>query len=220
MDTLSASAFKAYRDLVYGTDGFRQFFRQMTPIAEIADLKIGSRPASRTKSDRIEDLRAIPWVFSWAQARVMLPGWYGVGHALKDFKDQALLREMTEAWPFMQSTLANLEMVLAKSDMVIAQRYVALVEDQAAGHATFDRIREGWQATHDCLLSITRQTRLLEKNPALDQSIRLRLPYIEPLNHLQIELLKRHRAGEDDSRIREGIQLSINAIATALRNSG
>ena len=220
MDALSDAAFTAYRELVYNTDGFRTFFRQLTPIAEIADLKIGSRPASRTKSDRIEDLRAIPWVFSWAQARVMLPGWYGVGHALKSFPDQALLREMCEGFPFFQATLANLEMVLAKSDMGIAERYVALVEDQAQGRAIFDRIRSGWNATHEALLSVTRQTRLLEKSPALDASIRLRLPYIEPLNYLQIELLKRRRSGEDDPRVREGIMLSINAIATALRNSG
>ena len=220
MATLSEAAFRAYRDLVYGTEGFRTFFRQLTPIAEIADLKIGSRPASRTSSDRIEDLRAIPWVFSWSQARVMLPGWYGVGQAIRAFGDQALLREMVESWPFLQATLANLEMVLAKSDMGIASHYLALVEDQAAAHAIFDRIRDGWNLTRDCLLSVTRQTRLLEKSPALDHSIRLRLPYIEPLNHLQIELLRRHRAGEDDPRIREGIQLSINAIATALRNSG
>ncbi|WP_380872820.1 phosphoenolpyruvate carboxylase [Sphingomonas sp. DBB INV C78] len=220
MAALSDTAFRAYRDLVYGTDGFRTFFRQLTPIAEIADLKIGSRPASRTKSDRIEDLRAIPWVFSWAQARVMLPGWYGVGDAIRSFKDQALLREMVDCWPFLQATLANLEMVLAKSDMGIAGHYVTLVEDQNAAGPIFDRIRDGWHMTRDSLLSITRQTRLLEKSPALETSIRLRLPYIEPLNHLQIELLKRHRAGEDDPRIREGIQLSINAIATALRNSG
>jgi phosphoenolpyruvate carboxylase len=220
MDGISSAAFHEYRDLVYGTEGFKTFFRQLTPIAEIADLKIGSRPASRTKSDRIEDLRAIPWVFSWSQARVMLPGWYGVGQALRGFGDQALLREMAEAWPFFRSTLANLEMVLAKSDMAIAGHYLALVEDQVAGRAIFDRIVAGWTATRDCLLGITRQTRLLEKSPALEQSIRLRLPYIEPLNFLQIELLKRHRAGEDDPRIREGIQLSINAVATALRNSG
>ncbi len=220
MEDISARAITSYRGLVYETDGFRQFFRQMTPIAEIADLKIGSRPASRTQSDRIEDLRAIPWVFSWAQARVMLPGWYGVGHGVKGFRDVGLLREMLEAWPFFQATLANLEMVLAKSDMGLAERYVALVEDQEMGQAIFARIREGWQMTVDSLLSITRQTRLLQKNPSLDQSIRLRLPYIEPLNLLQIELLKRHRSGEDDPRVREGIQLSINAIATALRNSG
>lgn len=220
MDTLSADAFRAYRGLVYETDGFRAFFRQMTPIAEIATLKIGSRPSSRKKTDAIEDLRAIPWVFSWAQARVMLPGWYGVGQALIGFGDQGLLREMAESWPFLRATLANMEMVLAKSDMRIAAQYAALVEDRADADAIFARIREGWQMAHDGLLAATGQSRLLEKSPALDESIRLRLPYIEPLNLLQVELLKRHRAGEDDPRIAEGIQLSINAIATALRNSG
>ena len=220
MDAISAAAFKAYRGLVYDTPGFRTFFRQMTPIAEIATLKIGSRPASRTKSDAIEDLRAIPWVFSWAQARVMLPGWYGVGAAFDAFPDKGLLKEMAAGWPFVQSVLANMEMVLAKSDMDIAARYAALVEDRAMGNGIFKQIRDGWQRTHDALLLVTVQSRLLEANPALDASIRLRTPYIEPLNLLQIELLKRHRSGEDDPRIAEGIQLSINAIATALRNSG
>jgi phosphoenolpyruvate carboxylase len=220
MEQISGQAFTAYRDLVYGTEGFRTFFRQMTPIAEIAGLKIGSRPASRNQSGKIEDLRAIPWVFSWAQARVMLPGWYGVGHGLAAFGDVAELREMREAWPFFRTTLDNLEMVLAKSDMGIAARYAELVEDKAMRDTLFNRIRDGWHRTHDCLLAITGESRLLESQPALDASIRLRLPYIEPLNLLQIELMKRHRAGEDDPRIAEGIQLSINAIATALRNSG
>ncbi len=220
MDRLSDTAFHAYRALVYGTDGFTTFFRQATPIAEIAGLKIGSRPASRKKSDAIEDLRAIPWVFSWAQARIMLPGWYGVGAAIKAFEDKGLLREMASAWPLFGATLANMEMVLAKSDMGVAARYAGLVEDKALGEAIFGRIRDGWQQTHDGLLGITRQTRLLERSPALEESIRLRTPYIEPLNLLQIELLKRHRAGEEDARIGEGILLSINAIATALRNSG
>jgi phosphoenolpyruvate carboxylase len=220
MESISKTAFQTYRGLVYETEGFKTFFRQMTPLLEIAELKIGSRPASRTKSDRIEDLRAIPWVFSWAQARVMLPGWYGVGQALHAFKDQGLLREMVDAWPFFRTTLDNLEMVLAKSDMTIAARYATLVEDRVLSDSIFTRIRDAWQITHDNLLAITGQTRLLEKNPALDTSIRLRLPYIEPLNLLQVELLKRHRAGEDDPRVREGIQLSINAVATALRNSG
>ncbi|WP_336967713.1 phosphoenolpyruvate carboxylase [Sphingobium aromaticiconvertens] len=220
MDELSNTAFAAYRDLVYGTEGFKTFFRQLTPIQEIAGLKIGSRPASRTKSDAIEDLRAIPWVFSWAQARVMLPGWYGVGHALAAFEDKALLADMAQSWSFLKSALANLEMVLAKSDLGIAARYLPLVEDQEAGAKMFGRIKEGWAMAHDGLLAATGQSRLLEKSPALDTSIRLRLPYIEPLNLLQVELLKRHRAGEDDPRIKEGIELSINAIATALRNSG
>ena len=220
MDGISRQAFDLYRTLVYGTEGFRTFFRQFTPLLEIATLKIGSRPASRTKSDRIEDLRAIPWVFSWAQTRVMLPGWYGAGQALAGFGDRAMLREMAEAWPFFQTTLSNMEMVLAKSDLSIARRYLALVEDRSLAEGIFGRIESAWQVAHDTLLDITGQTRLLEKNPALDASIRLRLPYIEPLNLLQVELLKRHRAGDADPRVAEGIQLSINAVATALRNSG
>ncbi|MGN6278727.1 MAG: phosphoenolpyruvate carboxylase [Sphingomonas sp.] len=220
MDALSDTAFKAYRDLVYGTEGFTTFFREMTPIAEIAGLKIGSRPASRKKSDAIEDLRAIPWVFSWSQARVMLPGWYGVGQAIAAHPDKKLLAEMAEGWPLFAATLANMEQVLAKSDMGIAARYATLVEDKGLRDSVFGRIREGWQQTHDGLLEITGQSRLLEKHPNLETSIRLRLPYIEPLNLLQIELMKRHRAGETDERIGEGILLSINAIATALRNSG
>jgi len=220
MDTLSKAAFRSYRDLVYGTEGFSRFFRQMTPLMEIAQLKIGSRPASRTNSERIEDLRAIPWVFSWAQARVMLPGWYGVGQALKSFADPGLLKEMLEAWPFFRATVDNLEMVLSKSDMGIAALYSTLVEDRGLADKIFGHIRDTWMVTQESLLTVTEQTRLLERHPALDASIRLRLPYIEPLNLLQVEMLKRHRAGETDPRVREGIQLSINAIATALRNSG
>ena len=220
MKRLSADAFAAYRELVYRTADFRTFFRQMTPIGEISQLKIGSRPPSRSASDRIEDLRAIPWVFSWSQARVMLPGWYGVGDALERFGDDALLREMAQAWPFFRTTLDNLEMVLAKTDMEIAGLYAGLVEDEAARAAIFGRIRDGWQRTCEGVLGVTGQSRLLERQPALASSIRLRLPYIEPLNLLQVELLRRHRAGEADPRIGEGIQLSINAIATALRNSG
>ena len=127
---------------------------------------------------------------------------------------------MAQSWSFLKSAMGNLEMVLAKSDLGIAAHYLPLVEDQALAERLFGRIREGWAQTHDGLLAATGQSRLLEKNPTLETSIRLRLPYIEPLNLLQVELLKRHRAGEDDPRIKEGIELSINAIATALRNSG
>jgi phosphoenolpyruvate carboxylase len=220
MDALSGEALKAYRALVYETQGFTTFYRQMTPVVEISELKIGSRPASRSQSTRIEDLRAIPWVFSWAQARVMLPGWYGFGQALQSFSDTGLLREMLNAWPFFRATVDNLEMVLSKTDMGIATRYAALVEDRTLADEIFGRIRDAWLMTHDKLLAVTEQSRLLENHPALEVSIRLRLPYIEPLNLLQVELLKRHRSGESDPRVREGIQLSINAIATALRNSG
>jgi phosphoenolpyruvate carboxylase len=220
MAELSASAFSHYRGLVYDTPGFRTFFRQMTPINEIATLKIGSRPSSRTASDAIEDLRAIPWVFSWAQARVMLPGWYGTGQALAGFGDKGLLRAMAGEWSYFQTILANMEMVLAKSDMGIAAHYADLVEDAGLTQDLFGRIKDGWHASRDGLLDATGQAHLLEAHPALNNSIRLRLPYIEPLNLLQIELMKRHRAGEADERIGEGIQLTINAIATALRNSG
>jgi phosphoenolpyruvate carboxylase len=150
----------------------------------------------------------------------MLPGWYGAGQGLNALADEALARDMAQAWPFLHATLANLEMVLAKSDMAVAEQYLELVADRAAGRAIFEHIRSGWLETRDALLRVTGQTRLLQRQPVLDRSIRLRLPYIEPLNFLQVELLKRHRGDEDDPRIREGIQLSINAIATALRNSG
>ena len=219
MDSLSRDAFRAYRSLVYETPGFSTFFRQMTPSLEISELKIGSRPASRSNSERIEDLRAIPWVFSWAQARVMLPGWYGVGQALRS-SDTGLLREMLEAWPFFRATVDNLEMVLSKSDMGIAAQYLTLVQDQSSGAALFGRIRDMWLATQESLLTMTGQGRLLEKHPALDASIRLRLPYIEPLNLLQVELLSATEPAKAMRACSEGIQLSINAIATALRNSG
>jgi phosphoenolpyruvate carboxylase len=220
MDDLSGRAFAAYRALVYESPGFVPFFRQMTPVSEIATLKIGSRPASRSSSERIEDLRAIPWVFSWSQARVMLPGWYGVGTAFIDHGDLPLLREMLEAWPFFRTTLDNMAMVLAKSDLAIAARYADLVEDRTAAGELFGRIRDEWHRTHDRLLEITGEGRLIENNPKLENSIRLRLPYIEPLNHLQIELLRRFRAGDTNQEVRDGIHLTINAIATALRNSG
>ena len=220
MAEISQAAFDAYRVTVYGDDGFKDFFRQATPIAEIAELKIGSRPASRTKSDRIEDLRAIPWVFSWAQARIMLPGWFGAGSAFAGFEDRALLKNMVRSWPFLGATLSNLEQVLAKSDLDIAARYAELVPDTALRTRIFGAIRSEWELTRDQLLELTGQTTLLEKSPATARSIRFRLPYIEPLNHLQIELIRRHRAGDGDPRVREGIHLTINGIAAGLRNSG
>lgn len=220
MNKISAHAFQAYRELVYKSPGFTSFFREITPIAEIADLQIGSRPASRTPSNSIEDLRAIPWVFSWSQARVMLPGWYGAGCGLLAFKDRALLIDMAQTWPFLITTLANMEMVLAKTDMAIAEEYLTLVSDQERGADFFKRIRDAWSATHDALLTVTGQAQLLERQPVLRQSIQLRMPYVEPLNLLQVALIRRRRAGEADPRVHEGIKLTINAIATALRNSG
>jgi phosphoenolpyruvate carboxylase len=220
MAGISAAACRSYRGLVYETPGFNAFFRAATPITEIAELKIGSRPSSRTTSDRIEDLRAIPWVFSWAQARIMLPGWYGTGDALAGFEDKGMLAEMVAAWPFLGATLSNLEMVLAKSNMDIARRYAGLVPDAGIRARVFGTIESSWHRTRDTLLSLTGQTALLDRQPALARSVQLRLPYIDPLNELQIDLVRRRRAGEADDRIAEGIHLTINGIAAGLRNSG
>ncbi len=225
MDELSARAFNAYRGLVYETPGFTTYFRQSTVVSEIASLNIGSRPASRKASDRIEDLRAIPWVFSWAQCRLMLPGWYGFGSAvegyLADHPDGlATLRRMLKSWPFFRSLLSNMDMVLAKTDLAIASRYAELVADTELRERIFSRIQAEWTLTRSHLLAIEEQDELLADNPLLSQSLKLRAPYMDPLNHLQVELLKRHRSGDTDERLARGIHLSINGIASGLRNSG
>ena len=225
LEALSDNAFRAYRGLVYETEGFTRYFRESTPISEIATLNIGSRPASRKSSDRIEDLRAIPWVFSWAQCRLMLPGWYGFGSAVEQWlaaNPQGLptLQRMVQVWPFFKSLLSNMDMVLAKTDLAIASRYAELVSDTALRQQVFERIRAEWELTRKHLLTILQQDEFLGDNPMLNRSLQLRLPYMDPLNHLQIELLKRHRAGETDERVARGIHLTINGIAAGLRNSG
>ena len=187
---------------------------------------IGSRPASRTSSMRIEDLRAIPWVFSWAQCRLMLPGWYGFGAAVKAWlnahpaEGMSILQAMYGEWPFFQTTLSNMDMVLAKSDIAIASRYAELVPERELRDEIFQQLRSEWQTSIDMLLAITGQQALLEHNPLLARSIRNRFPYIDPLNHVQIELLKRYSAGDADERVVQGIHLTINGIAAGLRNSG
>jgi phosphoenolpyruvate carboxylase len=221
---MSGEAYAAYRGLVYETPNFEVYFRQSTPLQEIADLKIGSRPAARKASNKIEDLRAIPWVFSWSQARVMLPGWYGFGSAAAAEcgapEGLARLQTLYAGSAFFRSVVSNLEMVLAKSNPAIARRYADLVEDKALADAVFGRLRAEWDRTHEAVLAITGQGALLEKSPQLAESVRLRLPYIDPLNALQIEMLGRHRAGEADDRVRQSIHLSINGISAGLRNSG
>ena len=226
MEEMSGAAFAAYRNLVYETPGFVQFFRSATPVTEIADLNVGSRPASRKKSDRIEDLRAIPWVFSWSLSRIMLPGWYGFGAAVDDMKARRgeagieLLQRMYRDWPFFRTLLSNMDMLLAKSDISIASRYAELVTDVELRERIFARIQDEWHSTVYSLLTITGQKELLEANPALSRSLRNRSPYIDPLNHLQVELLRRYRAGETDERTRRAILLTLNGIAAGLRNSG
>jgi phosphoenolpyruvate carboxylase len=225
MDQLSAHAYRAYRNLVYETDGFERFFRESTVIGEIANLNIGSRPSSRKASTRIEDLRAIPWVFSWAQCRLMLPGWFGFGSAVQAWLEEqpggmAELQAMYRDWPFFQMLLSNMDMVLAKSDIAIASRYAELVSDAELRERIFSRLRAEWQSTAAALLTIMDQWDFLGRNPLLARSIRNRFPYLDPLNHMQIELLRRYRAGQSSDDVVTGIHLTINGIAAGLRNSG
>jgi phosphoenolpyruvate carboxylase len=226
MEALSQTAFVAYRGLVYETEGFERYFWSSTVITEIATLNIGSRPASRKKTTAIADLRAIPWVFSWAQCRLMLPGWYGFGAAVKAFVaanpedglDQ--LRAMRRDWPFFRTLLSNMDMVLAKSSLAIGSRYAQLVADVKLREAIFSRISSEWRDSVDALNAIMEQDNLLESNPLLLRSIRNRFPYLDPLNHVQVELLKLHRAHAASEKVLTGIQLTINGISAGLRNSG
>jgi phosphoenolpyruvate carboxylase len=230
---ISDASFAAYRKLVYETPGFTEYFFSATPIREIAELNIGSRPASRKATRAIEDLRAIPWSFSWGQCRVGLPGWCGFGSAIeaylgKEAKQrkgrQALLQRMHKQWPFFGTLLSNLDMVIAKSDLAIAARYVELVEDKKLGKRIFGLIRAEWQRTSDALELITGEKLRLASNPSLARSIEHRFPYLDPLNHLQVELMRRyrHRTEGDpgNARVQRGIHISINGVAAGLRNTG
>ena len=230
---ISEASMAAYRKLVYETPGFTDYFFAATPIREIAELHIGSRPASRKATRDIADLRAIPWGFSWGQCRVALPGWYGFGSAIEAYlgsgakereKRLALLQRMHEEWPFLRTLLSNLDMVLAKTDLAIAARYVELVEDKPLGKRIFETIQAEWQLTSDALSLITGEKRRLATNPSLARSIEHRFPYLDPLNHLQVELMRRyraHREGESvNERVQNGIHISINGIAAGLRNTG
>ncbi len=228
-EELSRASMGAYRALVYDTAGFTDYFFSATPIREIAELNIGSRPASRKANQKIEDLRAIPWGFSWGQCRLTLPGWYGFGSAVESFikapgKDPkaqlALLQKMYRQWPFFRTLLSNMDMVLAKSDMQLASRYSELVADSRLRKKVFSTIEAEWQRTSDALVRITGDKQRLAHNSALARSIRHRFPYIDPLHHLQVELIRRWRLGQGDDRVKTGIQISINGIAAALRNTG
>jgi len=226
---LSQASMQAYRALVYDTPGFADYFFNATPIREIAELNIGSRPASRKASQKIEDLRAIPWGFSWGQCRLTLPGWYGFGAAVEAFvqapgktpeAQMDLLRRMYRDWPFFRTLLSNMDMVLAKSDLALASRYSELVADARLRKKVFSAIEAEWRRTADALSRITGDADRLAHNAALARSIQHRFPYIDPLHHLQVELVRRWRAGEGDERVKIGIHISINGIASGLRNTG
>ena len=227
---LSEASMGAYRALVYDTPGFTDYFFGATPLKELTQLNIGSRPASRKALQKIEDLRAIPWGFSWGQCRLTLPGWLGFGSAVAAFLDKpdvaerkaalALLQKMYRQWPFFRTLLSNMDMVLAKSDLALASRYAELVSDARLRKKIFTAIEAEWHRTADALTQITGEKNRLASNPALDRSIRHRFPYIDPLHHLQVELIRRYRAGLADERVQRGIHISINGIAAGLRNTG
>ena len=224
---LSLSSMAAYRHLVYETPGFTDYFFAATPIREIAELNLGSRPASRKPSHKIEDLRAIPWGFSWGQCRLTLPGWYGFGSAVESFLSQggqkdplALLQKMHRQWPFFKTLLSNMDMVMAKSDLALGSRYAELVTDARLRKKIFGAIEAEWHRTANALSLITGDPYRLAHNAALQRSMRHRFPYIDPLHHLQVELVRRYRAGQTDERLKRGIHISINGIAAGLRNTG
>ncbi|NLG55838.1 MAG: phosphoenolpyruvate carboxylase, partial [Rhodococcus sp.] len=225
MDELAILARSAYAALVHDTPGFVQYFEMSTPVAEIGSLNIGSRPVSRKQTKSISDLRAIPWVLAWSQSRVMLPGFYGTGSALEQWigGSEEKLNQLThlyQTWPFFQTVLSNLAMVMAKSDMGLAARYAELVPDKDLRDRVFGMIADEHQRTIDMYTAITGNDTLFADNPALERSVHNRFPYLEPLNLLQVELLRRFRSGDDSDKVRRGIQLTMNGLATALRNSG
>ena len=227
---ISESSMRAYRQLIYETEGFAEYFFQATPIREIAELNIGSRPASRKATQRIEDLRAIPWGFSWGQCRLTLPGWFGFGSAihalLHDGKPKerstnlALLKRMYRQWPFFRTLLSNMDMALSKADLDLAALYSELVADARLRKKIFTAMCAEWDKTVAALEQITGEKQRLANNPILARSIRHRFPYIDPLHHIQVELVRRYRAGQSDERLKRGIHLSINGIASGLRNTG
>ena len=225
LDELADRAQRAYSELVHDTEGFVDYFLQSTPVSEIGSLNVGSRPTSRKPTSSIADLRAIPWVMAWSQSRVMLPGWYGTGSAIEDWiagGDGRLekLRDLYQRWPFFQTVLSNMAQVLAKSDLGLAARYAELVEDASLRRRVFDKIAAEHQRSINAHKLITGQDNLLADNPALARSVFNRFPYLEPLNHLQVELLRRYRSGDDDELVQRGILLTMNGLASALRNSG
>ena len=226
MEELSLDAFAAYRELVYETPGFTEFFFAATPIHEIAELNIGSRPSSRKPSGRIEDLRAIPWVFSWGLNRMLIPGWLGFGSAVKKFIERegeaglSQLQAMYKDWAFFRGLMSNMDMVLSKTDMGIASSYAELMKDEEIRERVFGAIESEWEDTVKMLFKVTGNKTLLQDNPMFARSLLTRTPYIDPLNHLQVSLLDRHRAGDNGELVKRAIHLSINGIATGLRNSG
>ena len=225
MDAMSGTGFKMYRELVYETPGFIDFWQAATPLDEIKRLHIGSRPAARGKSSAVNKIRAIPWVFSWMQSRFNLPGWFGFGSSLLAIEDPSLLREMYQGWLLFKTMIDNTEMSLIKADMDIASLYVDLVPDKDMGRHFFGLILDEYSRTHDAVLSISGHAQLLEAEPVTQNAVLVRNPYVDPLNYVQVEMLRRLRAlpdpeSDEAQSLREVITITINGIAAGLRNTG
>ena len=230
MEEMSAAALASYQQCVRGDPDFLDFWKQATPIDEISELNFGSRPTFRRKgSFSVADLRAIPWVFSWMQSRFNFPGWYGLGSGLQAVLARGpagakLLREMYDGWPFFQTLIANAQLTMCKADMSIARVYASLVTDKRIREKILTRIADEFQLTERAVLVVTRQSKLLENEPVLARSIALRNPYVDPLNYLQVEMLRRRRSGKLSKRDQEGthavMELTINGIAGGLKNTG
>jgi phosphoenolpyruvate carboxylase len=230
MTEMSRLAYSAYYDLVHRDAEFIEFWRTATPIEEISGLKLGSRPTFRKATKSVEDLRAIPWVFSWMQSRFVFPGWYGLGSALEAFAARGpaqatLLREMYRDWMFFRATLDNAQLTLLKGDIKIASHYAALVPEEPVRDRIFGIIRSEFERTERALLAITGQKALLENEPVLARSVQLRNPYIDPINYIQVEMIRRLRALEDKQgaeaeAIRAVIELTINGVSAGLKNTG
>jgi phosphoenolpyruvate carboxylase len=246
METIAAIGRSTYRGMIYEQPEFLPYFRAATPISEISRLRIGSRPASRRKSDRIEDLRAIPWVFSWMQSRHTLPGWFGLGSGLvavaegRDAsEDEAresrsadiehappsldLLRQMYREWPFFKTLLDNAQLIIAKADMGIARRYAELVDDQGLAERVFSAIRAEYELTSRLVCEVGEVADILDAQPVLQKAIRQRNPYVDPLSYIQIDLLRRLRTApdaDDQEALETAVLMSINGIAAGLKNTG
>jgi phosphoenolpyruvate carboxylase len=220
METLSADAFGFYLSGIRDNPDTLPYFEQATPATEFDLAKIGSRPARRSSARGLADLRAIPWVFGWMQSRHGVPGWFGVGHALERFPDKGLLQTMLEQFPLFSDMIRNVEMALAKSDISIARLYSELVEDGALRSRMFGLLEEEFQRTSSAVLRITRQKELLETTPVLARSIRLRNPYVDPMSLLQVELLRRKRAGDTSPDLNDALAATMHGISAGLRNTG
>jgi phosphoenolpyruvate carboxylase len=225
MEAMSGDAYSFYRDRIAQNPNVLEYFEQATPVNELEYARIGSRPARRSESRRLEDLRAIPWVFGWMQSRHAVPAWFGVGYALERFaaarpQQAQLLHEMMRDFPLFSSLVRNVEIAMAKADMAIAHLYAGLVKDAGVRERVYTMLFEEFERTRKVILSITGQRELLEKNPVLFRSIRLRNPYVDPMSLVQVDLLRRKRTGEGGSSVDYAIGATMNGIAAGLHNTG